>query len=401
MSDTVSGSSLRRLAIPVYLPTLLLATAQEAVTPFIVLAARDIGASVAAAAVIFAVRGIAGTLCNLPAGWLIARIGERFAMILAPLLLTASAVGCVVAAETWTFGMSVFGLGAGWSIWKLARLSLLTAVVPQQLRGRALATLGGVTRFGHFAGPVLAVGAISLMDLDGVFWLHVILCVIAVGGLLWLRRIDDPTTAQQIDEPRYLPLIRANRASLSTTGVGVLFLGALRQSRHVAIPLWGTHIGLDASAVGLIFVISAAVEMLLFYPAGAVMDRWGRKHTAVRCGVALAGTFLLLPLAQTFEALLAVALLSAVGNGLASGIVMVLGSDVAPIEGRARFLALWNVMSDLGATVGPLAFSVAGAIASLGGASVFLGAFGLGGTLFIFLRVPETGRPTHPPRGRA
>ena len=39
----------------------------------------------------------------------------------------------------------------------------------------------------------------------------------------------------------------------------------------------------DDSAISLIFGISMGMEMLLFYPAGSVMDRWGRKAVALPC----------------------------------------------------------------------------------------------------------------------
>ncbi len=53
-----------------------------------------------------------------------------------------------------------------------------------------------------------------------------------------------------------------------TVGFGILLLSALRASRQVVIPLWADHLGLDATHASLIFGLSGAIDMLVFYPAG-------------------------------------------------------------------------------------------------------------------------------------
>ncbi len=69
---------------------------------------------------------------------------------------------------------------------------------------------------------------------------------------------------------------------------------------------------------------------------------------------AVAVGVLLLPAAQTFAAVLAVAVLMAVGNGLGSGIVMTMGADTAPTVGRAQYLGGWRLVGDIGGTSAPL-----------------------------------------------
>lgn len=390
--ERAARAYIRRLALPVYLPTLLLAAAQDAVTPFIVLGARDVGASISGAALIFALRGLAGIFCNLPAGWLVARLGERPTMLLSPVVMLISSVGCVVAPDPITFSIAMVGLGAGWSTWKVARLSLMTAVIPAEMRGRTLATLGGVTRVGHFVGPALAVGAVAVFDTDGAFMLFGVFCAMAILGHVWLWRLNITVDAPDRRQYGYWGLAQQNAGMLLRAGIAVVFLAALRHTRQVAIPLWGDEIGLAAEQIGLVFALSAAVEMVLSFPAGTIMDRWGRKGTAVRCALSMSATYFLLPLTRALWMVVIAALVSAVGNGLASGIVMVLGSDGAPRVGRAQFLAVWNLMFDVGSTAGPVIFALAGAILPLWAASWLLGAIGLGGGFFARMRLPETAR---------
>ena len=104
--------------------------------------------------------------------------------------------------------------------------------------------------------------------------------------------------------------------------------------------------------------------MLLFYPAGSVMDRLGRKWVAVPSMFVLGLAHLLLPLTHSTVTLTAVALLMGVGNGLGAGVIMTLGADASPPVGRAQFLGAFRLFADTGNGAGPLL--LAGATALLG-----------------------------------
>ena len=52
-----------------------------------------------------------------------------------------------------------------------------------------------------------------------------------------------------------------------TLGVGILLLSALRASRQVVIPLWADHLGMDPAQASVIYGLSGAIDMLVFYPA--------------------------------------------------------------------------------------------------------------------------------------
>ena len=53
--------------------------------------------------------------------------------------------------------------------------------------------------------------------------------------------------------------------------------------------------------------------------------------------------------------------LIAAGNGLGAGIVMTLGADASPDEGRSQFLGAWRLCGDIGNTGGPLLVSAVAA----------------------------------------
>ncbi len=114
--------------------------------------------------------------------------------------------------------------------------------------------------------------------------------------------------------------------------------------------------------------------MLLFYPGGAIMDRFGRVWVAVPSMIVLGLGFVLLPLTSTALSVGLVAALMGLGNGISAGIVLTLGADMAPPEARAQFLGGWRLCADLGNTLGPFLISAVSVVATLAAASVTLGA---------------------------
>ena len=379
--------------LTVYLPSLLFAVGQGAVLPVVALTAVSLGASTATAGMIVALQGVGRMVFNIPAGRLVDGLGERRAMVIGTVLLVASLLGCVLSRSPLWFALCMFVMGCAWSVWLLARLTYVSDVMPFNLRGRALATLGGVQRVGSFLGPLLGALAIAALDLDGAYLTHIVL---AVAGLAVLLAVPDPhgVDASSPVTGGIVAVARDNGRVLVTAGFGAASLGALRAARHAVLPLWGAAIGLDAAAVSLIFSITAGMDMALFYPAGAISDRFGRKRVAVPCVAVLASGFLLLPTAGSFGQLAAIGVLMGFGNGLGSGIVMTLGADFAPAAARAAFLGLWRTVSDVGAASGPLIAGAVAGVATLGVASIVVGLVGVAGAVVFQLTLPPREEPS-------
>ncbi len=390
MTEATETPTIRSLGPSVYAPAALFAVGQGAVTPIMAVAAIRLGASPATAGLIVAMRSIGLLVFDIPAGLLVARLGERRAMVGGTSLLLA-AVGILLVSPTpLSFGFGAFLLGGGWAVWLLARQSYVSDVMPIHLRGRALSLLGGLNRIGNFVGPFVGAAAIALVGLHGAFYVQ----LFAVGlALLMLFVVPEPiaptSTVEHAHEP-FLRVIKDNRRVFAIAGLGVAALGVMRASRDVVLPLWALDIGLEASAVALVYGISAGFEVTLFYPAGYVMDRFGRKFTVVPCMALLATGFLLLPLvAHDFWSIAVVGILLGFANGMGSGIVMTIGADHAPVASRAAFLGAWRFVTDVGTAGGPLMVGVVVGVASIAAASTIVGAVGFAGMLMLAFRMPE------------
>ena len=68
-----------------------------------------------------------------------------------------------------------------------------------------------------------------------------------------------------------------------------------------------------------------------------------------------------------------------------SGIVMTLGADAAPTEGRSQFLGAWRLCGDIGNTGGPLLVGAVAAVAPLATACLVVGVLGLAGAGWVGL----------------
>jgi len=262
-----------------------------------------------------------------------------------------------------------------------------------------MSTLGGVTRIGLFIGPLVGAPVVARWGPQAAFGVAV------AGGLLasllaW--RTTDLTAHEESAQGgrARVPVARVvaeQRRVLLTVGLGVLAIGLARASRVVVVPLWAESIGLDAAQTSLVFAAAAFVEVLLFWPAGSVMDRYGRVWVAVPVALLLGGGLLVLPLTATLVGVAVVALVMGVGNGIGSGIVMTLGADAAPTVGRAPFLGVWRLLSLVGTNGAAVVLAAVAAVASIAAASVAVGALTLVGGAWLARWLPEY----DPRRGRA
>jgi MFS family permease len=374
-----STVSLWTMAPSVFLPALVYEIGNGAIAPVIALTALDLGASAGTAAFMLALLGIGQIAGDVPAAALADRVGDRRAMVIAAAVAVGALVGCSFARSLAVLGAALIVIGAANSTFYLARQSYLSEVAPLGLRARAMSTLGGAHRVGLFIGPFVGAGAISVFGLRSAY---VVAVLAAAGAVLLLVLIPDVRSAEtDVAAVRggvgSWTMLRAYRRLFATLGFAVLAVGAVRAARQTVLPLWAEHLGLGAEQTSLIFGIAGAVDMALFYPSGKVMDQFGRLSIAVPSMLVLGGAMIALPLTRGAVSLTVVAMIMSLGNGIGSGMMMTLGADAAPADGRTRFLAVWRLFNDSGNAAGPVVVSLVATAASLGVGVVAIGSVGL------------------------
>ncbi|MCK6210892.1 MFS transporter [Georgenia sp. EYE_87] len=384
---------LRTVVLGAFVPSLVFEIGIGAMLPIIAPTAVGLGADLALAGVLAALLPVGQIVADLPAGSLAARVGDRYAMILAGAVAALAFAGAAFAPGLATLAVAVLATGAASAVFNLARHSYLTEITPPLRRARVLSTLAGVHRIGQFLGPFVGALVIHGGDVRNAYLLGVVTAAAATLTLVLvpetargerpaagsLRARAAARRAARLAAgpgPTMGQVLREHRRVFTTLGAAVLLVGAVRGARQTVIPLWGEHLDLDPATTSLIFGLAGAVDMLLFYPAGKVMDRLGRLWIGVPSMIVLGAAMLALPFTDSVASMSVVAGLMGLGNGMSSGILMTLGSDVAPSSGRAQFLGMWRVLQDSGGALGPLIASAGAALGSLAAGIWVTGALG-------------------------
>ncbi|UXW87596.1 MFS transporter [Microbacterium azadirachtae] len=408
-----ASSVLWKFGPMVYLPTLLFSLGEGAVVPLIPVIAASRGATLASAGLIASAL-VVGQLCgNIPAGWLVSRVGERYTMVIAGVLSLIGVIAGALAPSLVVFTVAVFVVGMSAAAFGLARHAFMTTRVPLEFRARALSLLGGSFRAGMFVGPFLAAALLAVFHTENAALWFFSVCLVALVLLVLFGPDPEAQAAAADREPAEvedtgeavsgsIPTVERagvfrtmwrNRGVLSRLGLAAASLSAVRSARQVVLPLWGVSIGLDASSIALVVGVSGAIDFALFYASGQVMDRFGRLWAALPAMVLMGLGFLTLSLTHDADTRVLwfgmIAAVLGVGNGLSSGILLTLGADVAPQSEPAAFLGSWRTLTDAGGAVAPLLFSGIAAISSLAIGAAAMGAIGILGAVGFLRFIPR------------
>lgn len=391
-----SPLALRRIAVPAFGPSLLFGLGEGAILPVVPLTARELGASVSVAALVVALIGIGSLVSNIPASLITMRRGERWAIVAAAVWCGVAMALCALTSHLLVFAVGCFMVGMSQAVFSLARQSYLTEAVPLEYRARALSTLGGVMRIGMFVGPFVAAAAIHRFGLAGAYGVGIAALVVAAivaARIPDLEPHPDLAHAQADAAPTLTSTLRDHRHVFVTLGLGVMLVSAVRATRQAVIPLWADQLALAPSVASLIYGLAGGIDMLVFYPAGKVMDEKGRRWVAVPSMLIMGVALLLTPFTHGATTLLLAAAAIGFGNGIGSGMVMTIGADHSPRIGRAHFLGVWRLMSDIGSSCGPALLSALAATLSLGAGIAVTGLLAFAAAAQLAYWIPRAGRP--------
>jgi MFS family permease len=386
-------STRRALLLPVYVPTILLALGQGLLVPTLPFYALEFNVSFAAASLVLAAAGIGTMVADVPAGMLLGRLGLKPTMLLGAGMVVVSTLALAFASFYPELIVYRLIAGVGTAMWGLSRHAFITETIDPRERGRAISMFGGINRIGMFGGPALGGLIGTVFGLTSSFMLASALGAVAfVISLIYIRDTRVQThSSRQMRWGLVRAMIRSNWRDLAAAGVAQTFGQLIRAGRQTIIPFYGIAVlGLSVGQIGAIQSASATVDMLLFVPAGMIMDRYGRKVASVPSFAIMGLGMALIPLTGSFLALIAVAMLIGVGNGLGSGAMMTLGADLAPRGATGEFLGLWRLIGDTGQASGPL---VVGSLTDILGheeSALVLAGFGFAASLTLALMVKET-----------
>ena len=384
------------LFLPLYLPAFLFSFSYSLLIPVLPKYAEGFQVSFSLIGLLLAGDSVGMLVGDLPAGMLMRRLGQKKSMMLGLVLAGASTSLLFWAPDVAWAVLLRFAAGLGSSLFTVSRHFYLTEMTPPNNRGRILSTFGGVFRFGRMLGPLAGGTIAAALGLRASFLSFGVFCLLAlVIVIFFLPQVEELRKAAPAG-PRpqgslFLHVLRSQYRILATAGLGYLLMQMVRTGPGTVIPLYGTFVlQLDVQTLGLITSLSAGLDMLLFYPAGLLMDRWGRKYAIISSCLLLALGMVGVPFTQSAPALLLAGMVAGLGNGLGAGVMLTLGADFSPQVGRSEFLGMWTLVGDLGNAGGPLITGKLADLMPLPITAWVIAGGGLAAVLVFWLLVPET-----------
>lgn len=390
-----SGDAQRNaLLLSVYAPAALLAFGQGLLLTTLPLYVADLGVSYGLVSLVVAAAALGTLLTDVPAGALVGRLGLRPAMLIGTGLVAISTLGLAFAAEVPLLVAVRILAGIGTAMWGLSRHAFVASSVPVAQRGRAISIYGGVNRIGTFAGPAAGGALAGWVSYQASFVAAAMMAAIAIVLTLAVVKPSPKPIQGSTGRGRWRvvgDVLRSNRRDLGAAAVAQTFAQMIRAGRLFIIPIYGVDVlNLEPQQVGLVMTVSAILDVSMFFPAGLLMDRFGRKTAAVPSFAIMTLGVALIPLASSFEGLMLAGAVIGFGNGLGSGTMMTLGADLAPEGATGEFLGVWRLIGDAGAFAGPVAVGLLASTAGLKGSAVLLAAFGAAAALTLAFLVRET-----------
>ena len=378
-----------------------------AVIPVLPLYAQSFGVSQAAIGATVAVYGLSRVFLSLPTGWIANRLGRRAALLTGGLVSALGNLWCAAAGSYEELVLARFLAGAGAGIVLTAGMIVLADITSTATRGRSMAIYQGVFLFAVGIGPFPGGYLAERFSLETPFLVYGIASVAAalVGwfGVSETRAMDRPGAAAlpAASLREQLLLLADNVGFLLVCLIGLINATARTGALFSVVPVLARErLALTATEIGFGFALGSIIGLVVTYPAGALVDHYGRKAVIVPATVLTGFSMLAFSIAPSyFWFLFATGLWG--GASAASGAApAAYAADSAPSGMNAAAMGGYRMLSDIGYVLGPI---LLGVLADLQGldAPMWTAAAALVVTAMLFgMIAPEThaARRRTPPR---
>jgi MFS family permease len=307
-----------------------------------------LGASTEMVGIIEGVGEATASISKLFSGWLSDRLGQRktltvigygLAALSKPLFALATTSQLVLAAR--------FADRVGKGIRGSPRDAMIGDLVPSGLRGAAYGLRQALDTVGAFAGPLLAIVLMALLDngFRTVFWLALIPGLLSVAVLIVGVREPERTT-EATDAPlKFADLKGIGRVFWIVVGIGAVL--TLARFSEAFLILRAQDRGLTLALAPLVLVVMNVVYSLSAYPLGALSDQVDRRLMLAAGFAVLIVADIVLAFAPNVVVVMAGVALWGLHMGLTQGLLSALVADEAPENLRATAFGVFNFVSGI------------------------------------------------------
>lgn len=351
------------------------------VAPILPQFAQSFDVGVAAAAVVVSAFAFTRLIFAPVSGLLVERMGERNTYIVGILIVAGSSAACAFAQSYWQL-LLFRGLGGiGSTMFTVAAMGLLIRLAPPTARGRVSSLYSGSFLLGNIAGPAVG-GLLAGLGMQLPFLVYAAALVLV--ALLVATALPAVTSTAKKSRmgiranggpvagipavPGKQPVARKLPALPLRTALGIPAYRAVLTSgfangwsafgiRMALVPLFATAAlgaGPEVAGVSLaVFAVGTGVALMF---SGKLTDTWGRKPM-ILSGLAVNGIAMgALGFTDSVFWFFVVSAIAGLGSGLMGPGQQAAVADIIGNErSGGKVLATFQMSSDLGAIIGPIA----------------------------------------------
>lgn len=330
------------------------------IVPVVPLYAQSFGVSQSLIGLTIAVYGFARFAASVPTGWMADLFGRRWSLAAGGFVTVLGNLVCGLAPsyEIFLLGRLISGSGAAMVL--VSGQIILADITTPERRGRTMAIYQGVFLFAVGFGPLPGGLLAEYGGLAFPFFVYSVLG--GAAALIALARLEETRHYRVVDEgeevqPGFfgqIKLITADTAFLLVCLVSFAQFFARTGAIFNLVPVRAENVmGLSPTQIGFGLAFVSIVSLILAYPSGYLVDRFGRKTVIVPSTLISAGGLAMFAVDGAFGWFLISCFFWAVGGGLAGAAPAAYAADVAPKGMQAAAMGTYRMMADTGYVFGP------------------------------------------------
>jgi MFS family permease len=361
----------------------------DIVSPALPAIQESLALSATGAGLVFSVFFAGRLISNLPAAWLVDRVGPKWTAVGgSAALLLGSGLAAVAASQAMLLpARGIQGVGVA----LLATAGLLSVLRALPGGGAAMTAFNLSTSAGGSAGLLSGGYLTAEFGWRAVFWLSTVISGVLLAGSLLARVRAAVVRTGHMNQEEVSTPVRSSRSG-QVAAVANLLVFVNYSIWVVSLPLLGAEkFGFGAGQVGMTLLFVNIVHLASAVPIGGIIRKAGAARAlAIGFGVGGVG-MLLVPIAPSAPWLLVPMALYAVGqvagNSSAGDLILRLGGGGGRAVGTVRF------SSDVGLVAGPAAVGALADAAGVAAPFAVLGVVALAAMATMTLLGRHSARP--------
>lgn len=333
----------------------ILMTGSASVVPILPNYARDFGVSLTVVGLVLAVNNGLRMLMGFPAGLIIDRVGRK------PLIsigMAITALGAYVSFKATSIFLLFLGqglIGIGAAFYSTASLSMVVDMSNQSNRGKATGVYMTGFHLGTVIGPGIGGWLAYRYGLESPFLLFAFLALLAsFAAAVFTRESESSLKLKEVANEK-ISLAQALTPELfSVYFINFTFRFGFNGLMWTILPLLIAEHGFDSRVTGIVFMLLGGLSMLLFYPTGALADRFGRRKVLIPGCILGIAAFTIFLWTNTLTSIVVASILLGLSGGFISTIPAALIGDFAPAKLRGAAMGIFRSAGDFGLVFSPL-----------------------------------------------